>query len=121
MTSEQKKLGITVDLQDKIQRIEIEINNLKNEKTDLIMKEISPIATELVKRLRQNKKKFKFYYSVGNPAFDDVDCCFIIRVWFPNGYSFDERLNYKHQLTKFVYKEINNDFIKSKIFIEGAI
>lgn len=108
-------------LQDRIQQIEIEINNLKNEKTDLIMKNISPIAIKLVKRLRENKKKFKFNYSIDNPAFDDEDCCFIIRIRFPNGYTFDERLDCKHQLVEFAYKEIGNDFIKSKIFFEGAI
>jgi hypothetical protein len=121
MTPEPLKLGKVLSLQEKIQLIEIEIKNLKNERTDLIMENISPIATELVKRLRKNKKKFKFNYSVDTPAFDDEDCCFIIRIRFPNGYNFDERLDYKHKLTAFVFKEVNNDFIKSKIFIEGAI
>jgi len=108
-------------LQDRIQQIEIEINNLKNEKTDLIMENISPFAVGLVKHLRQNKKKFKFDYSVDTPAFNEEDCSFIIRIRFPNGYTFDERLDYKHQLVEFAYKEIDSDFIKSKIYIVGAI
>jgi hypothetical protein len=108
-------------LQDRIQEIEVEINNLKNEKTDLIMENISQFVVGLVKHLRQNKKKFKFDYSVDTPTFNEEDCCFAIRIRFPNGYTFDERLEFKHQLTTFALKEIDNDFIKSKIYIVGAI
>jgi len=108
-------------LSESIEEIDIQINNLEFKKRELISEYVGPIVKNIISKLREHKKDCYFIFSVDNPTWDNEDCVYQIRIRFPNGYTFRERLIFKHKLIEFVHKNVDDDFALSKIMVLGAI
>jgi len=108
-------------LSESIDEINVQISNLEFKKRELISKHVEPIVKDIISKLREHQKGCVFTFSVDNPAWNDEDCVYHIYIRFPNGYTFRERLDFKHKIIDFVHKNVEDDFALSKIMILGAI